>query len=62
MELTTTTNRPLSPSHILDLRLAASKISGTKRRAFQAAMSLKYCQGSPRLTESVFGWDRTNVA
>lgn len=62
MELTTTTNRPLSPSHILDLRLAASKISGIKRRAFQAAMSLKYCQGSPRLTESVFGWGRTNVA
>jgi hypothetical protein len=25
-------------------------------------MALKYCQGSPRLTETVFGWGRKNVA
>jgi hypothetical protein len=56
------TNEQLTASQIADLRLAASKLSGTKRRAFQAAMSLKYCQGSPRLTETVFGWGRENVA
>lgn len=53
---------PLTASQIADLRLAASKLFGAKRRAFQAAMSLKYCQGSPRLTETVFGWGRDNVA
>jgi len=34
---------------------------GAERRAFQAEMALKYCQGSPRLTETVFGWGRENV-
>jgi len=53
---------PLTASQIADLRLAASKLFGAKRRAFQAAMSLKYCQGSPRLSETVFGWGRDNVA
>ena len=46
----------LTASQIADLRLAASKLTGAKRRAFQAEMALKYCQGSPRLTETVFGW------
>jgi hypothetical protein len=35
---------------------------GAERRAFQAEMALKYCQGSARLTETVFGWGRENVA
>ena len=52
---------PLSGSQIADLRLASSQLSGAKRRAFQAAMSLKYCQGNPRLTETVFGWGRATV-
>lgn len=52
----------LTASQIADLRLAASKLTGAKRRAFQAEMALKYCQGSPRLTETVFGWGRENVA
>lgn len=51
----------LSHSQIDDLRLAASKLSGAKRRSFQAEMSLKYCQGRPRLTESVLGWNRETV-
>ena len=62
MELPPPPHRALSASHIADLRLAASKICGIKRRAFQATISLKYCQGSPRLTESVFGWGRKSVA
>ena len=51
----------LKESLIEDIRLAASKMSGTKRRAFQADMALKYCQGNPRQAERVFGWGRENV-
>jgi hypothetical protein len=51
----------LSLSQIEDLRLAASKLTGAKRRSFQAEMTLKYCQGRSRLAESVFGWGRENV-
>lgn len=53
--------KQLSLSQIDDLRLAASKLSGAKRRSFQAEMSLKYCDGSIRLSESVFGWGRETV-
>ncbi len=52
---------PLNPSQIEDLRLAASKLLGASRRSFQAQMALKYCGGSARLTETVFGWGRNNV-
>jgi hypothetical protein len=55
-------SEPLTASQIADLRLAASKMHGAERRAFQAEMALKYCQGSPRLTETVLGWGRENVA
>jgi hypothetical protein len=51
----------LSLSQIEDLRLAASKLTGAKRRDFQAEMTLKYCQGRSRLAESVFGWGRETV-
>ena len=62
MKSTPVTSDPLTPSQIADLRLAASKMQGAKRRAFQAAIAIKYCQSSPRLTETVFGWGRENVA
>ena len=32
-----------------------------KRRAFMAEMTLKYCGGSARLAETVFGWGRKAV-
>jgi hypothetical protein len=51
----------LSESQIADLRLAVSKLLGATRRSFQAEMALKYCGGSARLTETVFGWGRNNV-
>ncbi len=51
----------MDPSHIEDLRKAASKMVGAKRRSFQAEMAINYCQGSPRLAESVFGWNRHAV-
>ena len=56
------TTGALSQAQIADLRLASSSLSGAKCRAFQAAMSLKYCQGNPRLMETVFGWGRATVA
>jgi hypothetical protein len=53
---------PLTPSQIADLRLAASKMTGVKRRAFEAEMALKYCAGNPLQAESIFGWSRRTVA
>jgi hypothetical protein len=53
--------KSLTPSQIEDLRLAASKMNGVKRRGFQAEMALKYCKGSARLAETVFGWGRQNI-
>lgn len=52
---------PLSASHIEDLKLASSKMSGAKRRSFQAAMTLKYCQGNARQAERMLGWNRDTV-
>src|SRR6267142_5114416 len=52
----------LSPSQIADLRLAASQMSGPKRRAFEAEMAVKYCGGTPLKAEALFGWGRQTVA
>jgi hypothetical protein len=63
MRLTTLNSRPsLSLSLIADLRLAASKMTGPKRRAFEAEMTIKYCAGNPLMAEAVFGWGRQTVA
>src|SRR5262249_46242823 len=51
----------LTPSQIQDLRLAASKMTGAARRAFQAEMTRKYCRGSARLAETLLGWNRATV-
>jgi Rhodopirellula transposase DDE domain len=55
-------HQPLSPSQIADLRLAAAKMTGPNRRAFQAEMALKYCEGNPLRAETIFGWGRRTVA
>lgn len=52
----------LSASQIADLRLAASQLTGPQRRAFEAAMALKYCAGDPLWAERTFGWGRQTVA
>jgi hypothetical protein len=52
---------PLQDSQIHDLRLAAAKMTGAARRAFQAEMTLKYCHGSARLAETRLGWSRDAV-
>lgn len=40
---------------------AARRLTGAARRKFEAAVAIDYCQGSPRRTESVFGWGRATV-
>jgi hypothetical protein len=50
-----------TPQQIADLRLAASHMTGATRRAFQAEMTLKYCDGNARRPEEVFGWGRQTV-
>jgi hypothetical protein len=55
-------HQPLSPAQIADLRLAASKMTGPKRRALEAEMTVKYCGGNPLLAETLFGWGRRTVA
>jgi hypothetical protein len=51
----------LTQSQIEDIRMAASKMYGAFRRAFQAQMCLKYCHGSARKAERIWGWGRNNV-
>ena len=46
---------------INDLRTAASKLNQGNRRRFAAKMALKYCNGSTRKTEELFGWSRDMV-
>src|SRR5437667_6657824 len=63
MQHATWQSRPsLTPSQIADLRLASSKLTGPERRSFEAAMTLKYCEGNPLLAETLFGWGRQTVA
>jgi hypothetical protein len=54
--------RSLRPSQSADLRLAASQLTGPKRRAFEAEMTLKYGGGNALMAEAVFGWGRQSVA
>jgi len=43
------------------IRCAASKLTGFARRQFQAEMAIKFCEASPRKTESCFGFNRRAV-
>ena len=43
------------------IRSAAQKLTGFRRRQFQAEMAIKYCRGNPRHAERVFGWGRDAV-
>jgi len=40
---------------------AARKLTGCRRRQFQAEVAEQYCQGSARQAEQVFGWGRAAV-
>lgn len=54
-------NAELTEAVIETARLAARKLTGLQRRAFQAEMAERYCGSSPRLAEEVFGWGREAV-
>ena len=43
------------------IRSAAQKLTGFRRRQFQAEMAIKYCGSNPRCAERVFGWGRDAV-
>lgn len=51
----------LTESMKADIQSAARKLTGDRRRQFQAEMTVKYCQQSPRRAERVFGWGRETV-
>ena len=52
---------PLSEQHINTIKEAAKKLTGAKRRAFEAQVALDYVSGSARQAERRFGWDRHTV-
>ena len=52
----------LTTEQITDLQLATSIMTHEQRRVFTAEIALKYCDGSPRKTETLFGWGRDMVA
>src|SRR3974390_303382 len=43
------------------IKSAARKLTGVRRRQFQAEITIKYCHGLPRRAEEVFGWGRDAV-
>jgi transposase len=51
----------LSKQYIATIKDAAKKLTGSKRRAFQAQVAIDYLDSKPRLTETTFGWDRKTV-
>ena len=44
------------------IKSAARKLTGFRRRQFQAEMAIKYCEGHARRAEEVFGWGRDAVS
>lgn len=52
---------PLTDGLIPILQSAARLLTGYKRRRFQAEVANKYCQGSARKAETIFGWGRDAV-
>ncbi len=51
----------LSEQHIGTIKDASTKLTGFKRRVFQAQVAIDYLNSKARLAESVFGWDRNTV-
>lgn len=52
----------LTPAVVATIQDAARKLTGAKRRAFQAQVAIDYLEGSARAAERVFGWGRHTVA
>jgi len=54
--------RDTLPKHyIATLKDASKKLSGSKRRTFQAQVAIDYLDSKSRLAERTFGWDRNTV-
>jgi len=51
----------LTEPQIATIKDAARKLTGAKRRAFQAQVTLDYLDGSARRAERLFGWSRKTV-
>ena len=51
----------LPESYIATIKDASKKLSGSKRRAFQAQVTIDYLDSRPRIAERTFGWDRNTV-
>jgi hypothetical protein len=51
----------LPDQQVATLKDAAGKLTGAKRRAFQAQVTLDYLEGNARRAESVLGWYRKTV-
>ncbi len=43
------------------IKSAARKLTGFRRREFQAEVARQYCEGSARRAERIFGWGRVAV-
>lgn len=52
----------LSKQHITTFKDAAKKLTGAKRRAFQAQVTIDYLDSSARMAETTFGWCRKAVS
>jgi hypothetical protein len=50
-----------NPEVLATFKSAANKLTGYRRRQFQAEVAAKFCQGSPRRAERIFGWGRDAV-
>lgn len=53
--------RTLSEQNIKTFKDAARKLTGPKRRAFQAQVAIDYLDSRPRLSEKILGWGRETV-
>jgi transposase len=53
--------RTLKDETVATIQLAARMLTGFERREFMAEMALKYCGGSARKAETMFGWGRVAV-
>src|SRR5882762_11973830 len=51
----------LTDDTIQTIQSASKLLTGFKRRRFQAETALKYCNGSARQAEQIFGWGRAAV-
>ena len=51
----------LTDKVISTIKLAAKKLTGEKRRLFQAHVANDYLDGNARRAEQIFGWSRTTV-